>query len=117
MIVCLHDVWSLCSLWSLHTSFYSQAHMQARYVILRVLQEIEGFVNISQCTGQDGQPDLVISLDRSKIRNEGKSAIGQFLLKLQVISVVMTMYCIYSLVCVLGIVFVIQALCMFNVHL
>ena len=98
MIVCLCDACFLCSLWSLHSSFYSQAHMQARYVILRVLQEIEGFVNISQCIGQDGQPDLVISLDRSKIRNEGKAAIGQFLLKLQVISVMMALY-LFSCVC------------------
>ena len=58
--------------------------MQARYVILRVLQEIEGFVEIKECLGEDGQPDLLISLDKSKIKTVGKQAIGQFLCKLQV---------------------------------
>jgi dipeptidyl-peptidase-3 len=63
---------------------WRQAHMQARYVILRVLQEIEGFVEIKECLGEDGQPDLLISLDKSKIKTVGKQAIGQFLCKLQI---------------------------------
>ena len=60
--------------------------MQARYVILRVLLEAEeGLVNIEKLTGEDGEPDLVMQLDRSKINTVGKKAIGDFLRKLQVI--------------------------------
>ncbi len=63
----------------------SQAHMQARFVILRVLLEAgEGLVGLKECTGADGRPDAVITLDRSKIYTVGKSAIQRFLCKLQV---------------------------------
>ena len=41
-------------------------------------------VTISNVEGTDGQSDLVIKLDRSKIETEGKSAIGNFLCKLNV---------------------------------
>lgn len=58
--------------------------MQARYVILRVLREVEGLVDISETEGEDGKPDLLITLDRSRVESEGKAAIGHFLLKLQV---------------------------------
>jgi len=59
--------------------------MQARFVILRVLLEAgEGLVGLKECTGTDGRPDAVITLDRSKIHTVGKSAIQRFLCKLQV---------------------------------
>ena len=58
--------------------------MWARYVILRVLLECDNLVTIRQVTGADGQPDLVISIDRSKIESVGQPAIGHFLKKLQV---------------------------------
>lgn len=59
--------------------------MQARYVILRVLLIAgEGLVSIDKFTGDDGEPDLVVRLDRSKINSTGKKAIGDFLCKLQV---------------------------------
>ena len=59
--------------------------MQARYVILRVLLEAgEGFVSVERITGEDGEPDVVVKLDRSKINSVGKKAIGDFLRKLQV---------------------------------
>jgi len=59
--------------------------MRARYVILRVLLEAgEGLVSLDTVTGSDGQPDLVVKLDRSKIPTVGKAAIGRFLLALQV---------------------------------
>ncbi len=59
--------------------------MQARYVILRVLLEAgEGLVTITKLMGEDGEPDLIISLDRSRINTTGKKAIGDFLTKLQV---------------------------------
>ncbi|KAF7697226.1 dipeptidyl peptidase 3 [Silurus meridionalis] len=64
---------------------WRQAHMQARFVILRVLLEAgEGLVTLSQTTGVDGQPDALITLDRSKIHTVGKSAIQKFLCSLQV---------------------------------
>ena len=58
--------------------------MQGRYVILRVLMECDGFVSIEEMTGNDGLPDLVIRLDKSKIETVGVTAIGEFLKKLQV---------------------------------
>ena len=68
---------------SLHTF---QAHMQARYVILRVLLEAgDDLVTISKVTNpEDNQSDLIMSMDRSKIGTVGKKAIGDFLRKLQV---------------------------------
>ena len=59
--------------------------MQARYVILRVLLEAgEGLVSVERITGEDGEPDVIVKLDRSKINSVGKKAIGDFLRKLQV---------------------------------
>ncbi|XP_074660218.1 dipeptidyl peptidase 3-like isoform X2 [Tubulanus polymorphus] len=64
---------------------WGQAHMQARHVILRVLLEAgEGLVTLNKTVGEDGDPDLLIQLDRSKISSVGKPAIGKFLRKLQV---------------------------------
>lgn len=63
----------------------SQAHMLARFVILRVLLEAgEGLVGLEEVTGKDGMPDARITLDRSKIHTVGKNAIHRFLCKLQV---------------------------------
>ena len=59
--------------------------MQARYVILRVLLEAgEGLVQLTSVTGSDGNPDVLIKLDREKIESVGGPAIGNFLRKLQV---------------------------------
>lgn len=60
--------------------------MQARYVILQVLLEAgNDFVTLTNTTGADSKPDIVIKLDRSKIESVGKLAIGNFLRKLQVV--------------------------------
>ena len=59
--------------------------MNARYVILRVLMEAdESLVNIETLQGEDGQPDLLIKLNRDKILTSGKDAISNFLMRLQV---------------------------------
>ena len=58
--------------------------MQARYVILQVLLEEDGLVKVTEITASDGQPDLLIQLDRQKISTTGKAAIANFLQKLQV---------------------------------
>ncbi|MBN3292462.1 DPP3 peptidase, partial [Polypterus senegalus] len=64
---------------------WRQAHMQARFVILRVLLEAnEGLVSLEHTVGSDGKPDAIISLDRTKIRSVGKPAIERFLRKLQI---------------------------------
>jgi len=67
------------------TRAWRQAHMNARYVILRVLLEAgEGLVTLSRKDGADGKPDVEVLLDRSLISTVGKTAIGNFLMKLQV---------------------------------
>jgi dipeptidyl-peptidase-3 len=67
------------------TQGWRQAHMRARFVILRVLLEAAGgLVTLARSTGEDGQPDFAVHLDRSKIPTVGHPAIGQFLLALQV---------------------------------
>ncbi|KAJ7358877.1 bifunctional diacylglycerol diphosphate phosphatase/phosphatidate phosphatase [Desmophyllum pertusum] len=61
---------------------WRQAHMQARYVILRVLLEAgENLVQLTSTTGSDGKADVLISLDRTKIESVGRPAIGKFLRK------------------------------------
>ncbi|XP_059913620.1 dipeptidyl peptidase 3-like isoform X4 [Gadus macrocephalus] len=68
------------------SSSWRQAHMQASFVILRVLLEAgEGLVRLEEVAGADGRPDARIALDRTKIRTVGKSAIQRFLCKLQVL--------------------------------
>jgi len=59
---------------------WRQAHMQARYVILRVLLEAGGGLVSIQGEGEGA----VVSLDRSKILTVGREAIGAFLTKLNV---------------------------------
>ncbi|XP_068115619.1 dipeptidyl peptidase 3 [Hyperolius riggenbachi] len=67
------------------TGKWRQAHMQARFVILRVLLEAgEGFVTVTQKVGADGRPDAHVTLDRSKILSVGRPAIQSFLQRLQV---------------------------------
>lgn len=62
-----------------------QAHSQARFVLLHVMLECgDDFVKIVKVTGKDGNPDLLLSVDRNKILTVGKPAIGKFLAKLQV---------------------------------
>eukprot|EP00980_Cylindrotheca_fusiformis_P011381 scaffold2638_cov114-Cylindrotheca_fusiformis.AAC.9 len=71
------------------TKQWRQAHMNARYVILRLLMQASGdggdFLKLERITNsKDGKPDVEISLNRDLIPTVGKKAIGDFLLKLQV---------------------------------
>lgn len=77
---------ALSTQYLLHTAFFPpQAHMQARFVILRVLLEAgEGLVTVTPTTGSDGRPDARVHLDRSKIRSVGRPALERFLRRLQV---------------------------------
>eukprot|EP00096_Caligus_rogercresseyi_P009060 TRINITY_DN3009_c0_g1_i1.p1 TRINITY_DN3009_c0_g1~~TRINITY_DN3009_c0_g1_i1.p1 ORF type:complete len:809 (-),score=242.44 TRINITY_DN3009_c0_g1_i1:90-2228(-) len=64
---------------------WKQAHSQGRFAILRVLLETgEGFLSVKEVTGEDGKPDFLIKMDRSKLESVGKTAIGDFLRKLQI---------------------------------
>ncbi|KAG5446323.1 bifunctional diacylglycerol diphosphate phosphatase/phosphatidate phosphatase [Clonorchis sinensis] len=66
------------------TGAWRQAHSCARYAILRVLMEADPtMVRVDQVTGADGAPDLLITLDRNKLKTVAKPAIGTFLAKLQ----------------------------------
>jgi len=70
--------------YSPETSSWKQAHMNARFVILQVLLEAgDDFVSIQPRDNEDGQPDLLISMDREKIETVGKDAIANFLMRLQ----------------------------------
>lgn len=64
---------------------WGQAHSQARYVILRVALEAgEGLVTITETKGDDGFPDLRLSLNRDRIHDVGHKAMKEFLCKLQI---------------------------------
>ncbi|XP_019858979.1 PREDICTED: dipeptidyl peptidase 3-like, partial [Amphimedon queenslandica] len=65
------------------TKKWRQAHMQARYVILRVLMDSDTPVfNIESVTGSDGKPDLLIRFDRNKLETIAKPMVLLFLMSL-----------------------------------
>jgi dipeptidyl-peptidase III len=68
------------------TQEWRQAHMQARYVILRLLLQAEDgkLLSLEETTGADGKPDVIIHLNRELIATLGRQVVGDFLLKLQV---------------------------------
>uniref|UniRef100_A0A0N4U2V0 Dipeptidyl peptidase 3 n=1 Tax=Dracunculus medinensis TaxID=318479 RepID=A0A0N4U2V0_DRAME len=70
--------------YSAETKKWRQAHCYGRFVLLNVCIEAgKGLVTIDEVKGDDGEPDLLFKLDKTKIDSVGKPAIGQFLRKLQ----------------------------------
>lgn len=67
------------------TKKWRQAHMCARFVILRVMLEAGGgLVALKRVVAADGRADVLIELDRAKVDTVGRKAVGDFLMKLQV---------------------------------
>jgi dipeptidyl-peptidase-3 len=68
------------------TEEWRQAHMQARYVILRLLlQAGDGkLLSLNETVGEDGKPDVEVVLNRELIPTVGRKVVGDFLLQLQV---------------------------------
>ena len=65
------------------TNQWRQAHMQARFVILRLLIAA-GVAELKAVVGEDGNGDLLLKLDRDQLEGKGRQAIGDFLKELQV---------------------------------
>lgn len=61
---------------------WTQAHVNGRYVIMSVLKEA-GLIKLEVCK-KDGKDDIIVRIDKSKIKTEGKEAMGKFLKKLHV---------------------------------
>jgi len=82
---------------------WKQAHSQAEFVIMQVMLEAgDDFLTVKEVVGDDGKPDLLITMNREKIMTVGKQAIADFLCKLQIfkstgdICAAKTMYDRYS---------------------
>jgi len=72
-------------MYQLNKCTWGQAHCRARYVILKVaLEHGDGVVELKEIVGKDGLPDLLLTVDRTKIATSGRKAMGDFLKKLQV---------------------------------
>jgi len=72
-------------MYSVASQEWKQAHSRARFVIVNVfLQAGQAFLKIDQVRGEDGKPDLLITMDKTKLRSVAAPAIANFLRKLQV---------------------------------
>ena len=49
-----------------------------------MLEAGEGFVTVKEVKGADGNPDLLLTMDKTKLDAVGKPAIGEFLKRLQI---------------------------------
>ncbi len=64
------------------TRKWGQAHMNGRFVILRILLEAgQDFIRVERYE-EGGQPRLRVRIDRSQIHTTGKKALSSFLFKL-----------------------------------
>ena len=64
---------------------FSQAHVNGRFVILRVLLEAEnGFITIEKTKNEEGKDWISIKIDKEQILTTGFNAMKNFLLKLNV---------------------------------
>ena len=64
---------------------WKQAHSQAVFIIMLVMLEAgDDFLTVKEVTGEDGQLDLLISMDREKINTVGQEVIAKLVLKHQV---------------------------------
>lgn len=63
---------------------WRQAHMQARYVILRHLMDYRNDLVKVEMIEKDGEFDLLLTLNKENLMKYGKDAIGNLLLQLQV---------------------------------
>ena len=71
--------------WDPASSKWGQAHMQARYSILRTFLEAgEGFVRLDHPASAPDAQDLSIRVDRSKILTVGRPAVERYLQQLHV---------------------------------
>lgn len=71
--------------WDPRSHKWGQAHMQARFSILRAFLDAgHDFVVLKQTKDKDGKADLEIHLDRSKILSHGRPAVEAYLQKLHV---------------------------------
>lgn len=69
--------------WDPNSEKWGQAHSQARFFILNVFLSAQNDFVTFHHSAPD-MSDLVVSLDRSKIRTHGREAVADFLTKLQV---------------------------------
>lgn len=70
--------------WDPKSRKWGQAHMQARFSILRTFLDAGGDFCKLESTNKDDPDDLAISLDRSKILSHGRPAVDKYLQKLQI---------------------------------
>ena len=72
--------------WDPKSRKWGQAHMQARFSILRTFLDAgEDFVQLK--SSSDNLSDVTIHLDRSKILSVGRPAVDKYLQKLQIYKV------------------------------
>ncbi|RVE52815.1 hypothetical protein evm_002472 [Chilo suppressalis] len=65
------------------TKTWLQAHARARFVLMRLL-ELEGDGLLTVTESEPGK-DLLLTLDRNRLKTDGKRIVGEFLVKLQTI--------------------------------
>ncbi|KAI9892567.1 MAG: hypothetical protein M1814_001256 [Vezdaea aestivalis] len=72
--------------WDPKSKKWGQAHMQARYSILKCFMDAgQGFATLSHTPGQKGDVSgLTVSVDRSKILDVGRPAVASYLQKLHI---------------------------------